>query len=90
MIDATPPGSLDTAVITGQAHAGLTITTADGQPAQLAIIDEHGQVIEAGPQVARVAWQVSRACLANFMRGQGYLRVASAPPGDPTDSRLAG
>ena len=90
MIDATPPGSLDTAVITGQAHAGLTITTADGQPAQLAIIDDRGQVIEAGPQVARIAWQVSRACLTNFMRGQGYLRVASAPPAEMPVGRRAG
>jgi len=46
----------------------------------LAIVDENGNVIEAGPAVAREAWNVTLACYKQFLMGHGHLRVFSAPP----------
>src|SRR5574338_345751 len=48
-------------VLSGVAHEGLTVTTRDGRRARLAVIDEDGKVIEAGPQVAEAAWNVANA-----------------------------
>lgn len=79
MIKPTTPEPLEHAVATATAHQGITITTADGRPAELAIVAD-GQVIESGPHVARILWQIARTTFTNFMRGQGFMVVASAPP----------
>jgi hypothetical protein len=82
MIGTPKTGALDKAIISGVAHEGLTVTTADGRPAQLAVIDQDGNVIAAGPEVAKEVWHVAIAVIKNFWRGQGFLRVFSRPPGD--------
>jgi hypothetical protein len=62
---------------------GLAARTHDGKRASLAIVDEHGIVIEAGPQVAKEAWGVMLACYRKFLEGNGHIRVHSRPPGPP-------
>jgi len=66
--------------ISAVSHQGLTVTTPDGEPATLAIVNKDGKVIEAGPSVARQAWEVAIESYRNFLKGEGYLRVHSKPP----------
>lgn len=72
---------LEHAVLSGVAHEGLSVHTIDGRRARLAIVDDDGKVIEAGPGVEREAWRVAVESYRNFLRGQGHLRVQSVPPG---------
>lgn len=69
------PGPTDTLQhaqhLTGAIYNGLTATTRDGKPARLAIIDEAGTIIEAGPAVAREAWNVVLQIHRNYLQGQG-------------------
>lgn len=78
MIGKIRTGTLDTAEISAVIHQGLTVTTKDGRPARLAIIDGDGNIIAAGPTVEREAFNVSIASYKNFLIGQGHLRVFSA------------
>lgn len=74
MIGTQPTGAIEGIVITAVAHEGLTVL-ANGKPARLAIIDESGNVLAAGPNVAREAEAVALNCYRNLMKGQGHLRV---------------
>lgn len=67
--------------ISAVSYEGLTIKTADGEPAMLAVLDSDGNVIAAGPRVASEAWKVAITSYRNFLQGAGYLRVHSRPPG---------
>lgn len=78
MID-TLPANLQQTSISAVSFEGLTITTRDGRPARLVIIDDNGQVIEAGDDVAAAVWNVSIDCYRRFLTGEGYLRVYSGP-----------
>ena len=69
--------TLENAVVIGVVHKGITVQTRDGRPAQLAIIDDDGNVIESGPAVAREVWHVSVQVHRNFWIGKGHLRVIS-------------
>ncbi|MGE7139632.1 hypothetical protein ACQKIE_18555 [Luteibacter sp. NPDC031894] len=60
---------------------GIAARTRDGRRATLAIVDEDGRVLEAGPEVARAAWDVMVACYRKFLEGNGHIRVHSGPPG---------
>lgn len=78
------PGPVDTlknAVITGAIWRGLVVTTRDGKPAKLAIVDENGTVIEDGPAVARECWNIVLQVHRNYLMDVGYLIVHSSPPG---------
>ncbi|MGL6048303.1 MAG: hypothetical protein ACRC02_17840 [Vogesella sp.] len=74
-------GTLENAVISAVIFEGLQVQTADGRPARLAILDEAGNVIECGHQVAEEAWNVAIASYKNFLAGNGHLRVQTEPPG---------
>jgi hypothetical protein len=78
MIDKLPFAPLP-ADISAVSHAGLRITTADGRPARLAIIDDDGELVAAGPDVAAAAWNVAIASYRQFLIGRGHLRVHAAP-----------
>lgn len=71
---------MEAAVISAVAHEGLAVEAASGEPAFLAVVDSSGKVIESGPQVARLAYDVSVACFKNFLKGHGHLRVYKEPP----------
>ncbi|QND86425.1 Uncharacterized protein ChrSV_4199 [Chromobacterium vaccinii] len=60
---------------------GLTIQTAEGKPALLAIVDEDGNIIETGEQVAKEAWNVAIASYKSFLIGEGHMRIHTSPPG---------
>lgn len=79
MIGEIKTGILEAAEISAVIHQGLTTKAKDGKAARLAIIDDDGNILEAGPAVAREAFNVSIACYKNFLIGQGHLRVYSAP-----------
>lgn len=81
MIGQIKTGTLKRATISGVSFEGLSVTGPDGTPAKLAIIDQHGAIIEAGEDVAREAWNVAIASYKNFLIGEGHLRIYSAPPG---------
>ena len=82
MKDALPNPQLQASRISATVSTGFTATTADGKPARLAIIDEQGNVIEAGADVAWAAWRVCVEVQENFWEGMGHLEVYTSPPGD--------
>lgn len=90
MIGTPKTGTLERGTISANVSTGFQVKTADGRPARLAIIDDDGNVIEAGEAVAREAWNVCIAVQRNFWIGQGHLVVHSSPPGlgrDPAKPR---
>lgn len=80
MIGIPETDTLEHAHISANINTGYQVTTADGRPARLAIIDADGNVIEAGAAVAHEAWNVCIAVQKNFWIGQGHLVVHSSPP----------
>lgn len=83
MKNSVPNPQLLASRISATVSTGFTATTADGRPARLAIIDDQGNIIEAGSDVAWAAWKVCIEAQENFWEGQGHLVVHSSPPGDP-------
>ncbi|RRV18093.1 hypothetical protein [Pseudomonas saudiphocaensis] len=82
MKNLVPNPQLQASRISATISEGFNVTTADGRPARLAIIDEAGNVIEAGQEVAWAAWKICIEVQENFWEGQGHLVVHSSPPGD--------
>jgi len=78
MIGTQPTGALDGVVISAVAHEGLRVTIG-GRCARLAIVDEAGQVIAAGDDVAREAEAVAVNSYRALLLGNGHLRVLSRP-----------
>lgn len=78
MIGTQPVGTISGVVISAVSHEGLRVTV-DGKPAKLAILSEDGSIIAVGDQVAREAEAVALNSYRNFLKGQGFLRVISAP-----------
>lgn len=62
-------------------YDGLSVTTADGRPAMLAVIDGDGNIVASGPGVQAAAWEASIKAYRNFLIGSGHLRVQTKPPG---------
>jgi biotin synthase-related radical SAM superfamily protein len=81
VIGVPKTNTLGRASISGVCHEGLTVKTRDGQPARLAVLDEHGNILEEGPEVAAEVWNVTLAVYKNFLIGKGHIRVFSQPPG---------
>ncbi|KVE26452.1 hypothetical protein WS67_15860 [Burkholderia singularis] len=65
--------------ISAVSYEGLSVKTSTGEPATLAVVDARGNVLDASPDVARAAWNVSIRSYRNFLMGSGYLRVLSNP-----------
>ncbi|UBM24225.1 hypothetical protein K8374_17875 [Pseudomonas sp. p1(2021b)] len=81
MIGIPKTGALEHSCISANVTTGYRFTTADGRPARLAIIDDQGNVVEAGETVAQETWNVCVTVIKKFMIGQGHIVVHSAPPG---------
>lgn len=77
------PHNKISSTIRGISYEGLSVTTPDGKPAKLAIIDSEGNIIDAGPDVAAAIWNVTIESYRNLMIGQGHLKVWSSPPPMP-------
>jgi len=67
--------------IAAVSYEGLSVSTPNGEAATLAVVDQNGKVIDAGPAVARVVWDVAIAAYRNFLMGTGHLRVLTKPHG---------
>ncbi|HDR9290131.1 TPA: hypothetical protein QDB46_005320 [Burkholderia multivorans] len=78
-IDEQLVGTAITSTISAVSFEGLSITTPDGQPATLAVMDMHGRIIDSGPNVVRAVWEVAIKSYRNFLIGSGHLRVLSKP-----------
>ena len=87
MIGNPNTGTLQHGSIRASVTTGFKLSTADGRPARLAIIDADGNVVEAGTAVEQEAWNVCLQVQRNFWQGQGHLVVHSGPP---ASSALAG
>lgn len=73
--------ALDRAEIAGRIFdAHFTVRDSDGRPAQLAVIDAEGRVIE--PDVGREAWAVAVSTYAAMLLHEGHLTVTTADPED--------
>ncbi len=79
MIFDAKTDTLPNATISGVSHEGFTCSTRDGKKLRLALVDDDGNVIDAGQQVAQEAWNVCIQVQHNFWIGQGHLRVLSKP-----------
>lgn len=77
MIGHIETGTLQNAEISAVVHEGFKVTTPDGKPAQLAIIDADGKVIEIGATVQREAFNVAIAAYKQMLKGMGHIRVFS-------------
>ncbi|AOJ86693.1 hypothetical protein WS87_08420 [Burkholderia sp. MSMB0856] len=65
--------------ISAVSFQGLSISTPDGEPATLAVIDMQGRIIDSGPNVVRAVWEVAIRSYRNFLIGSGHLRVLNKP-----------
>ncbi|WP_312374933.1 hypothetical protein [Pseudomonas oryzihabitans] len=81
MKEALPNPTLEAGHIQGTVSTGFVVKTRDGAPARLAIIDEHGNVIEAGKNVEQAAWRLCVEVQENFWEGKGHLVVHTEAPG---------
>lgn len=54
---------------------GIEARTKDGKPAQLAIVDGSGAVLESGADVHKAAWLLMLLARRNFLEGNGHVRV---------------
>lgn len=89
MIGIPETDTLEHSRISANVNTGYRLTTADGRPARMAIIDADGNIIDAGEAVAREAWNVCIAVQKNFWLGQGHLVVDSSPPGQHLEAKAA-
>lgn len=86
MIGTQPTGAINGVQISAVSHEGLSVRI-NGKPGRLAIINEDGQVVAAGKDVAREAQAVAVNCYRNFLQGKGFLRILSKPiPQEITDA----
>ncbi|MBR8351248.1 hypothetical protein KDX21_11780 [Burkholderia cenocepacia] len=65
--------------ISAVSFQGLSIVSPDGNPATLAVVDQNGKIVEAGPAVTRAVWEIAIRSYRNFLIGNGHLRVLSKP-----------
>lgn len=75
----TPVAAALSSTISAVSFQGLSIVTPDGNPATLAVVDQNGEVVDAGPSVMRAVWDVAIRSYRNFLIGNGHLRVLAKP-----------
>ena len=78
MIGEQPTGLVRGVFITATAHEGLSVTI-NGQPGRLAVLDEAGNVVAEGHEVAREAEAVAINNYRSMLKGIGHLTVMSKP-----------
>lgn len=77
MADNEPP--VPPVIFAATSHEGLSVTTVDGTPAQLAVVDSRGTILAAGKEVAAAVYEVSVKSYRSFLRGTGHLRELKEP-----------
>ena len=68
-------GTLANSIMSARCFEPFAVTTRDGRPARIAIIDDQGNIIDAGDAVAKEAWNLMVAVYKNYLVGQGHVRV---------------
>lgn len=84
---AIPNPVLAGAKLKATVSTGFTAESESGAPAQMAIIDNQGNILAAGKDVAWAAWRVCVEVQENFWEGQGHLVVHTSPPGLSLDDK---
>lgn len=89
MKNALPNPTIDGARLKATVSTGFTVTSPDGKPARMAIVDELGNILAVGDDVSWAAWRVCVEVQENFWEGQGHLVVHAYPPGLELSKKLA-
>ncbi|UVK80730.1 hypothetical protein LOY46_14125 [Pseudomonas sichuanensis] len=87
MKTAVPNPVLLGATLSATVSTGFTARSESGAKARMAIIDDQGNILAAGEDVAWAAWRVCVEVQENFWEGQGHLVVHASPPGRYQDSK---
>jgi hypothetical protein len=86
---AIPNPILDGATLSATVSTGFKVAGPTGTPARLAIVDEQGNILAVGDDVAWAAWRVCVEVQENFWEGHGHLVVHTAPPGQNQNKKFA-
>lgn len=90
MKSAIPNTKLNGAQLSANVSTGFTVRSNSGKKARMAIIDDQGNILAAGEEVAWAAWRVCVEVQENFWEGQGHLVVHAGPPGaNPSNIKAA-
>lgn len=74
MIGTQRTGALPGVVIQATSHEGLLVDV-NGKRARIAIVDDEGNIIAMGPEVAREVEAVALNNYRNALQGKGFLRT---------------
>lgn len=66
--------------ISGTISEGLKISGKNGVSARLAVIDDDGNILAEGQNLAKTIWNLVLQTLQNFWIGKGHIRVLTEPP----------
>jgi hypothetical protein len=86
---ALPNPKIDGASLKATVSTGFTASGPEGQPARMAIVDEQGNILAVGEDVAWAAWRVCVEVQENFWEGQGHLVVHTNAPSQGHSKKLA-
>lgn len=75
ILGTQPTNTLENATLSATCFQPFDVTTKDGKPARVAIIDADGNIIEAGPAVANELWNLMTNVYKQFLIGKGHVRV---------------
>lgn len=71
---------LESTKLTVSTASGIVASSKDGKPAQLAIVDSSGKILEVGEAVALEVWNLSVELYSEFLANTGIVKVQSHPP----------
>jgi len=86
---ALPNPTIKGANLRATVSTGFTASGPNGQPARMAIVDAHGNILAVGDDVAWAAWRVCVEVQENFWEGQGHLVVHTNAPTKGHNKKLA-
>lgn len=86
---ALPNPTLRGASLKATVSTGFTVTGPEGQSARLAVVDDKGNILAAGDDVAWAAWRVCVEVQENFWEGHGHLVVHTSAPCQGHSKKLA-
>lgn len=68
-------GQVPGVVVSAVAHEAPVVTV-NGKPARLVVVDENGQIVADGPEVAREVRNVSVNSFRQALIGKGHIRIS--------------
>lgn len=79
--DPTSGPVLKRSIVSARAWDRYTFQTKRGLPATLAIVDEEGNVLDSGPEVAREIWDIAILAYRRYLKGEPFRQIVSSPDG---------